>query len=362
MSDMQDDPRDHFRKIFSAQDLQRIEVMQRVRGTYFRHPMHDCVVEYVDDLLALMIEQRDRDADPGSHEHRGIAVIGEPRAGKTTMLRRVFKGHPAFPGYGEKGSRCPLVTVIPQGACTLKRFTIDALRELGMPVQQIPRDEDQVAHMVRDHMCLMGVKVMHIDEAHHITQPANATQIKKIINVFKCLMIDEEWPVSLIFSGIPELIGALQKDQQLCDRFKFVRLAGLTTATDAKSIRQTIRQLAGVAELAISTEHTEALAPRLIHAGCYQLGRSIEYVQDAIEVRLKRNARLPADAASALRALIPDDFAQAYARSRGVEAADNPFIAVDWEATDPFQTLDGSEDRHVSDLPKPKRATSRKKG
>lgn len=362
MIDPTRNPLDHFRKVASAEQLQRIEVMQRVRGAYFRHPMHDTVAGRIDDLLHLMIEQRDPRLKAGSHEARGLAVIGDPRAGKSTMLRRIFQEHPAFPGYGQTGSGCPLVSVIPQGACTLTRFTIDTLRKLGMPVRDVPSQEHRLAHMVRDHMRLMGVKVLHIDEAHHVTETANATQIKKIINVFKCLMIDDEWPITLIFSGIPEIIGALHRDQQLRARIKFVRLAKLTLATDTRKIRGIIRQLTELAGLAIEADHAEALAPRLIHASGYQLGRAIEFVQDAIEVRLKRNARpLEADP-TVSKALIPDDFATAYARSTGVEEDDNPFIADDWQMIDPLRALIAEENQDPPTGGQLPQSASRKRG
>lgn len=359
MSDDFTGPLDHFRLVASEQRRERIKIMQVIRGTYFRHTRHSEIEEYVEDLLDFLQEQRVSSQPAGEHEAYGIAVIGEPRAGKSFLLRRIFKQSPSFPGYGQEGSRCPLVTVIPQGDCTLDRFTIDALRALGTPVQDVPRQETRLAHMVRDHLRLMGAKILHIDEAHHITQPANVRQIKRIINTFKCLMIDKEWPIGVIFSGIPELTGTLQKDRQLQARLKFVRLADLTLEGDVHKIGWIVRQLTGLAKLEVTAEHADALAPRLIHAGGYQLGRSIEYVHDAIQERLKRIDRLPAADKMSGRALCPADFAKAYARNTGVQAADNPFVTDDWKSTDPFQTLDRRSDCDDSDSA-PMRNASRK--
>ncbi|MCJ2094387.1 ATP-binding protein [Methylobacterium sp. J-072] len=341
MSDTLIDPFTHFRSVRSEAQRRRTAIMQRVRGTYFRHPKHEEVTEHIDDLIGLMIEVRERADDPDitlEHEARGIAVIAEPRAGKSTLLKRVFREHPAFPGYGRPD--CPLVTVKPHGACTLDRFALDTLRKLGMPITELPRQEVRLAHMVRNQLKLMGVKFLHIDEAHHITQPANAVQIKRIINTLKCLMIDDEWPVALIFSGIPELTAALHKDTQVGERLKFVSLDSLTMAEDGPRMKSIIRRLASVADLEVAPEHIVWIAPRLIHAGGYQLGRSIEYVQDAIECCLKRLDRVKPEDAQPLCTLIPEDFARAFARSRGVHAGDNPFVADDWEATDPFRALD----------------------
>lgn len=328
------DPIAHFRSIRTQTQQERTNIMERVRGTYFHHPMHEEALEFIDDLIGLIVEERNPKAGNHAalaHELQGFAVIGEPRAGKSTLLRRIFQKHPAFPGYGIVGSGCPLITIIPEGACTLPRFAIDALRKLGMPAQTVPRDEKQLAHLVRDHMRLMGVKILHIDEAHHITQPANETQMKKIINTFKCLMIDSEWPVALIFSGIPELTQALQLTDQLSGRFSFMRLRNLTIAGDSRKVQGIICNLASLANLEMTDAHQAAVAARLIHASKYQLGRSIVYVQDAIENALKRRERREEGDANPVR-LTPEDFARAYARKTAAEAADNPFIADDWES------------------------------
>ncbi|SEP41249.1 AAA domain-containing protein [Methylobacterium sp. ap11] len=360
MSDHVIDPFSHFRSVRSDAQARRTAIMQRVRGTYFRHPKHEEVSEHIDDLIGLMIEVRERQDDPDSareHEARGIAIIAEPRAGKSTLLRRVFREHPAFPAYGRPN--CALVTVTPQGACTLDRFALDTLRKLGMPISEVPRQEIRLAHMIRNQLKLMGVKILHIDEAHHITQPANAVQIKRIINTFKCLMIDDEWPVSLIFSGIPELTAALQKDTQVGERLKFVSLDGLTIDGDAQRMGSIVRRLAQVAELEITPEHIAGITPRLIHAGGYQLGRSIEYVQDAIECCLKRLDRTTSGTVTPSPLLVPEDFARAFARSRGVQADDNPFVVGDWEATDPFRALGTSSTFADDDRGPSSRATAK---
>lgn len=362
MSEGVANPLDHFRSVATEGQRERIEIMQKVRGAYFRHPKHKEVAEHVDELLEHLLEHTDPRAECGSEEASGIAVIGESGAGKSTMLRRIFLEHPAFPRYGVIGSRCPLVTVKPEGACTLDRFAIDTLRKLGMPVQAVPRQEQRLAHMVRGQLRLMGVKVLHIDEAHHITQPANSIQIKKILNTFECLMIDDEWPIGLILSGIPELRQVLEGERQVARRLAFVPLEGLTVATDARKVGKIVLQLAGLAKLGISAVHADALAPRIIHAGGYQLGCAIERIHEAIRVRLKRNLRRLSTDTPSPEPLTLDDFATAYARKTGVEAEDNPFLAHDWEATDPFRVLDGPQQTDDEEDRPSARSTKKKRG
>ena len=333
-------PFDILRSSRSDEQRRRGTIMQKVRDEYFRPPKHEETLEYIDDIIDRIVEQRGPEPSDteNAHELTGLAVIGEPRAGKSTMLKRIFREHSAFPGYGIAGSGCPLVTVVPEGPCTLNRFTIDALRQLGMPATAIPRDEDRIHHLVRDHARLMGVKIIHIDEAHHVTQPANVDQIKKILNTFKCLMINSEWPIALIFSGVPEISHALKLTKQLSGRFSFVHLERITISGDARKVQGVIRRLADCAGLAISNPYRNALAPRLIHAGDYQMGAAIEYAQDAVENALKRIARSPTN--DALAVLLPEDFARAYARRTAAIAEENPFVADAWEDIRPLAPLD----------------------
>ncbi len=169
-------------------------------------------------------------------------------------------------------------------------------------------------------------------------------------------------PIGLILSGIPELRQVLQEERQVARRLAFVPLAGLTIATDARKVGKIVQQLAVVARLEISAVHTDELAPRIIHAGGYQLGCAIERIHEAIRIRLKRNLRRLSTDTPWPEPLTLDDFATAYARKTGVEAEDNPFLAHDWEATDPFRVLNGPQGTDDGDDHPPKRLTKKKGG
>ena len=39
----------------------------RVRGTYFHHPMHDEALEFIDDLIGLIVQER----NPKASSHAG---------------------------------------------------------------------------------------------------------------------------------------------------------------------------------------------------------------------------------------------------------------------------------------------------
>ena len=81
-----------------------------------------------------------------------------------------------------------------------------------------------------------------------------------------------------------------------------MRLPNLTIVGDSRKIQGIIRNLSSVAGLEMTEAHQAAIAARLIHASKYQLGRSIVYVQDAIENALKRRERRDEGDAEPVRA------------------------------------------------------------
>lgn len=55
--------------------------------------------------------------------------------------------------------------------------------------------------LVRDELRKRGTLFMHIGEAQHIVNSRNPRQEQEVIDTFKSLMQDDEWPVGLILSA-----------------------------------------------------------------------------------------------------------------------------------------------------------------
>ncbi|MCB4803708.1 hypothetical protein QO001_003901 [Methylobacterium brachiatum] len=334
-------------------DLDVVATMERVKATYFATPTHGAVEKQLNVVLQQLLERRDPALPVGPDnvvEARGFVLSGQARAGKSRALSEVFRGHPSLPGYGDARADCPLVTVVPQGACTLGRFGQDVFEQLGLPIVNVPTGKNyelKLAHMIRNRLKIRGIKILHVDEAHHVTEPANKTEIKKIINMFKYLMIYLDWPVAVILSGIPELVSAIRNDPQLSGRMAFTAATGLVPKTDYRRIEHVVGELASVAELSIASGELAAVVPRLIHAGNRQLGRSIEITYDAIRSALTERQT----------ALSLHTFARAYVQSRGVAPEHNPFVARDWRLTDPLLVLEKPPKQRLLRAQKVKRAS-----
>ncbi|WP_289016266.1 TniB family NTP-binding protein [uncultured Methylobacterium sp.] len=335
------DPLATIRNGLETADLEIVDAMERVKAVYFETPTHKVLQQQLTVVLRQLLVRRNPKlpASPTNViEARGFVLSGQARAGKSRVLEEVFRTHPSLPGYGDRKADCPLVTVIPQGDCTLPRFGQDVFEQLGLPIVNIPTGKNydlKLAHMIRKRLKIRGVKVLHVDEAHHITEPANKREIKKVVNVFKYLMIHRDWPVAVILSGIPALVAAVSRDPQLSGRMAFTPTATLLPLKDVRRIQHVVGELSSAAGLKVEAEELAAVAPRLIHAGNRQLGRCIEITYDAIQFALEgREAKLTSQT-----------FARAYLRSRGVAPEHNPFLARDWRLTDPLLVLDEAPNR-----------------
>lgn len=343
------DPTASIRAVHSEQVQARLALMEQVAAKYVRTPRDNLLWEEVDDLLQKMSMRPDPDR-PHAHDNRpegrALVVVGETGAGKTTALTRLFKRHPAFPGYGKVSSGCPLVTVRTPSPCNLAQLGSATLAELGYPVEREVKAPIAWA-MVRQRLRALNVLVLHFDEMQHVVETANVNEIIKIRNTVKSLMQTTDAPVSLIISGLPVLTGFLEdsptpgqdKDGQVRRRSHFVAFERLALPKDGKMVATMVEGLAKVARLSVPPDAVTTLAPRLVHAARYALGTAIELTHDAIRRALVRGDD----------AVGTDHFADAYARRTGNQAPANPFLAPDWTAVDTSRVLRADNHPDLSD-------------
>lgn len=277
--------------------------------------------------------------DPGTPyrnpEGRTLALIGESGAGKTTGALRGFEKHPALAGYGEIGSGCPLVTVRAPSPCTSKQLGRATLRKLGYPIErELP--EHRIWEEVRARLKSTSTKIIHYDEMQHVTQVANAIEAQRVVNTLKALMVDPDWPVSLLLSGVPSLKSFLESDPQIFRRTRFVEFSPMRIPDDAPEIADLAEALAQRAGLRLVLVDATDFGSRLLHAVQLQFGAAVDLVLDAIYGALIRlRAASPLDAPE----MNADDFAIAWRLRTGCAEDANPFLACVWHEIDPRKAL-----------------------
>ena len=297
---------------------------------------------------------RRRDGTP--YEGRGLAVLADSAAGKTLGIRRMLGLHPVFAAAGVNGPGSMAISVTCLGSCTLRVLGELILEACGYPVERGLR-ENEVWALVRHHLEMLGILVLHVDEVSNLLDNANVEDRKRIVNNLKALINSATWPVVLILSGIPSIGPVLKKDAQLRRRLAWVQLKPLEEPGDNATLAAFSAKLCAIAGVAPAPGFAATIAPRLIHASCAQLGLAAEMCVEAVE----------GAHAEGRTALGMDHFADMFAARTGCDASQNPFVNPAWKTTDPRVVLglvQGEDDGDGSDDGPGKRGRGRpaKKG
>jgi hypothetical protein len=320
------DPLERIRALQSPETRELLALMERVKSRYLRTGRDKDLAGLFQELLDELTLRADPNlpAGPGNRREGGVLVVtGESGAGKTTALKRLVSRHPAFPGYGVPRSGCAAVYVRVPSRCGYKALGRVTLRALGYPLASDP-PAHIVWEKVYERIEELGKLVLHFDEMHNVTQTADADDIVDTRNMVKTMAVSPTWPVLLIISGLSEVVGLTQPITEIRRRCRYIDFASLSLPGDIAMMEVMAKNLSEVARLTLISTETEALLPRLIHAGLYQFGIAIELIQEAIGGALKSGAA----------SLTRMHFGDAFARRTGIVASGNPFLAPDWANTD----------------------------
>ena len=168
---------DPLRAALDATTLARLETMERVKALHIRTPRDDATERGVAFLVETATTRSDPKAPPGPgnrREGRALLVTGESGAGKSTILDRAFRTHPAFAGFRVPGSGPPLVSVeVPGPAPTQLGRELPAT--LGYPLAA-RRSEGEVWEQARMRLEMFDVRLIHFDEAHNVIRAPTSSR------------------------------------------------------------------------------------------------------------------------------------------------------------------------------------------
>jgi hypothetical protein len=196
---------------------------------------------------------------------------------------------------------------------------MEILDRLGYAPENTPK-ENHAWRMARFHLRENKILFLHIDDCQHVLHTLAEYQIQKFSDTLKNLMIDLRWPIQIILSGTPELVKFIERDTQLKERLSYVNFEPLSLKDDGGFVETTLKSYAKKVGLKLSMSPADALIARLMHAGQYRLGLTIEIAIGAIRSAL----------AAQQGTLSIEDFAVAYG-SRVLSPDLNPFLAREWD-------------------------------
>ena len=280
-----------------------------------------------------LLEQRQAEISAGLvNEARGIALIGASGSGKTTAIKRLL-GSLKFQKDHETDKRGEVLSFPVPSPATLKFVGQTALQTLGYPLRR-DKTSQIIWDMVKDHLRSHEILFLHLDEAQDLSAHQTPREKQSVINTLKSLMQNQQWPVGMILSGMPELKDMLNHDPQLARRFYPIAFPSLNAINDSNQVVSTVKYYAKQAKLNVCENLCNSeFAARHIHAADGEFGLMIELTILSIEDALRKQSIN----------LTINNFSSAFRRRSGCLDALNPFIANDFERLNCRQLLNGSE-------------------
>ncbi|WP_164887681.1 ATP-binding protein [Paenirhodobacter populi] len=256
-------------------------------------------------------------------EARGLLVTGPSRTGKSAeiehLLAKVNDGETAMPD----GRPAKIVSVMLAGTMTWKDLGVHTLREgLHLPTRG-KMTQTEIWDMVGFQARAQGVHGIHYDECQHIFPRKSVEGRAMILDSFKSLLKNPDWPLMLVLSGVDELVGHIASEEQLAYLLRPVQFQeiSLQRSEDRHELNSLCFAYADKAGVDFSGLSTLDFFRRLTCACGNRWGLVIELLIDAC---------VEAQTATAT-ALTPKHFCRAFTARTGLTPGYSPFSIETFE-------------------------------
>jgi hypothetical protein len=183
------------------------ERIQRVRGPrWIGYPTAKRILERLEDLLTY----------PPTHRMPGLLIVGDTNNGKTMIVNRFERLHPADDNPEGETIRLPVLIVQAPPTPAEGRFYDAILTKLAAPFRHNyspGRKQFQIITILRR----VGLRMLIIDEIHDILA-GSLLQQHNFRNTIKHL--SNELKIPIVGVGTREAFNAFQTDPQLANRFE----------------------------------------------------------------------------------------------------------------------------------------------
>ncbi|WP_341648263.1 TniB family NTP-binding protein [Thauera humireducens] len=182
--------------------------------------------------------------EPDVIRPQGRQLISNPLMGKTTLIDRFCKDHPASDNLGGDHAHVPVLNIEhPDNPHNQIYSTI--LSRLGVPHKLRP-SPSQLADYTIDLMKKVGVRILLIDEFHSALHGGPATQ-RASLDTVKHIMNSLRRPIVLV--GTSEVASATTHDIQISSRFKIIPLRRFNYIKDPDSFEDLLEGFQGLLPL-----------------------------------------------------------------------------------------------------------------
>jgi len=191
-------------KALTLPNDERIERIRKPR--WIGYPRSKVVLDKLEDLLVY----------PKMHRMPNLLIVGDTNNGKTMLVERFKKQHPASDNPSGEGISVPVLVIQAPPVPDEGRFyntILEALFAPFKPNDRVDRKQFQSIKLLR----YVGLKMLVIDEIHHVLA-GNMNKQRAFLNVIKYL--GNELQVPIVGVGTKDAFRAIQTDPQLANRFE----------------------------------------------------------------------------------------------------------------------------------------------
>lgn len=218
---------EHIVSLMKTDEDTRIEAVQKPKWIAYSRAKE--AIEKLEDLLHY----------PKTHRMPNMLLIGHTNNGKTMLVKRFVKEHPAFDNPDGDSITIPVLTVQAPPVPDEARFYNNIMDSVYCPYRKsasVGEKQTLVLELCRD----INLKMLIIDEAHHILAgPLNKQ--RQFLNVLKFL--GNELKIPLVAVGTRDALRAMQTDQQMSNRFEPFALPRWTLDLEFLKLLATFEEL-----------------------------------------------------------------------------------------------------------------------
>ena len=310
----------------SEAEWDRVRAEEVTNQIFLETERYHRVREHVFELVQRSMIRADPDVPlSGMNRVKGrmLTLTGGSGSGKTVTLQRAFQSIPALrPSDGDEIRR-PILSINAPDHPSPGAIYGRLLQSIGYPTIGA-RSGEVLRQRFLAQVQRLGTIVVHIDDCANMTVGQDAFRTRRSAQkVAGCLrgLMEEDFPLSLIISGLEPTLELLEHDEALARRCQQIKVVPVGDGEE-KVIGRAIVERAKERSLAFNP--SRELIDRLIHGANHQFGLTLELAWHAI-------GRAENSGATSLEAC---HFADAYYRRTECDLGLNVFEAADWMRID----------------------------
>lgn len=306
--------------------------------SYYQETEFDAAFEvYFEEMMVDVAAQ----LFGGSGKQRVMFVIGGSNSGKTSLVwHHLFQREELKPFTNSDGEEIsPVLRFDAPAKLTGKGLALAGLAALKYDVVARSLTEHELYALFVQQMIAQGKVIAHIDEMQQVVSETNSDKIQSVADIIKLMAQVDDYPIHLIFSGLPTVANFLSasrdapnRDQQLSNRaHAVIELPTLspTAELDKTNVEKALRGISHAANIQVGDDLDDDFLLRVMHAASYAFGSVIDLIKKAFINALTYND------ATVTRA----NFAAAYSQWRGCLPEHNIITADDWKAIFPENSV-----------------------